>query len=65
MSPSMKGGIIGFVLALILMLIGGPLLYIGIAVLVLAIAVPVGGYLALDKSQRRRLRAIRARQRGN
>lgn len=65
MSPSWKGGIIGFVLALILMLIGGPLLYIGIAVLVIAIAIPVGGYLALDKSQRRRLRAIRARQRGN
>jgi len=65
MSPSWKGGIIGFVLALILMLIGGPLLYIGIAVLVIAIAIPVGGYMALDKSQRRRLRAIRARQRGN
>jgi hypothetical protein len=65
MTPRAKFGIAGIILGLILLIIGGPLLYIGIAVVVLAIAIPVGGYLALDKSQRRRLREIRARQRGN
>jgi len=61
MTPSTK---VGIILGLILLIIGGPLLYIGIAVVVLAIAVPIGGYLALDKSQRRRVRAIRDRNRG-
>lgn len=65
MTPSTKVGIAGIVLGLILLLIGGPLLWIGIALVIVAIAIPVGGYLALDKSQRRRLRAIRDRQRGN
>jgi len=64
MTPRTKVGIAGIVLGLILLIIGGPLLWIGIALVVIAIAIPVGGYLALDKSQRRRLRAIRARQRG-
>ena len=64
MTPSTKVGIAGIILGLILLIIGGPLLYIGIAVVVLAIAVPIGGSLALDKSQRRRVRAIRDRNRG-
>lgn len=64
MTPSVKVGIAGIILGLILLIIGGPLLYIGIGVVILAIAIPVGGYLALDKSQRRRIKAIRARQRG-
>jgi len=64
MTPRTKVGIAGVVLGLILLIIGGPLLWIGIALVVVAIAIPVGGYLALDKSQRRRLKAIRARQRG-
>jgi hypothetical protein len=64
MTPSTKVGIAGIVLGLILLIIGGPLLYIGIAVVVIAIAAAGGGYLALDKSQRRRIKAIRARQRG-
>lgn len=64
MTPSTKVGIAGIVLGLILLIIGGPLLYIGIAVVVIAIAVAGGGYLALDKSQRRRIKEIRARQRG-
>ncbi|HEY0932597.1 MAG TPA: hypothetical protein VGD91_02535 [Trebonia sp.] len=62
MRSSTKVGIAGIILGLILLIIGGPLLYIGIAVVVLAVAIPVGGYLALDKSQRRRVREIRARR---
>jgi len=64
MTPSVKVGIAGIILGLILLIIGGPLLYIGIGLVIVAIAIPVGGYLALDKSQRRRIKAIRARQRG-
>jgi len=61
MTPSMKVGIAGIVLALILLIVGIPLWAVGLLV-VIAAAIPVGGYLALDKSQRRRLRAIRARR---
>jgi hypothetical protein len=39
-------------------------IWAGLAVIAIAAAIPVAGYLALDKSQRRRIRAIRARQRG-
>lgn len=63
MTPSTKVGIAGIILGLILLIIGGPLLYIGIAVAIIGLAIPIGGYLALDKSQRRRVRAIRARNR--
>lgn len=66
MTPSAKTGIVGIILGLILLFILPTwLVWIGIGLIVVAIAVPVGGYLALDKSQRRRLRAIRDRQRGN
>jgi Na+/H+-translocating membrane pyrophosphatase len=59
-------GIAGIVLGLILLFILPTwLVWVGIAIIVAAVAIPVAGYLALDKSQRRRLRAIRARQRGN
>jgi hypothetical protein len=61
MTPSMKVGIAGIVLALILLIVGIPLWAVGLLV-VIAAAIPVGGYLALDRSQRRRLRAIRARR---
>jgi hypothetical protein len=58
-------GIAGIVLGLILLFILPTwLVWVGIAIIVAAVAIPVAGYLALDKSQRRRLRAIRARQRG-
>ncbi len=62
MTPSMKVGIAGIVLGLILL----PFLplWAVIAVIVIAAAIPVGGYLALDKGQRRRMKAIRSRQRG-
>ena len=63
MSPSMKVGIVGIVIALILLIVGIPFWAVAL-VFVIALAIPVGGYMALDKSQRRRLRAIRERQRG-
>jgi uncharacterized membrane protein len=63
MSPSMKVGIVGIVIALILLIVGIPFWAVAL-VFVVALAIPVGGYMALDKSQRRRLRAIRDRQRG-
>jgi hypothetical protein len=61
MTPSMKVGIVGIVIALILLIVGIPLWAVGLLV-VIAAAIPVGGYLALDKSQRRRLKAIRSRR---
>jgi uncharacterized membrane protein len=61
MTPSMKVGIVGIVIALILLIVGIPFWAVALVV-VIAAAIPVGGYLALDKSQRRRLRAIRARR---
>jgi hypothetical protein len=61
MTPGMKVGIAGIVVALILLIVGIPLWAVGLVV-VIAAAIPVGGYLALDKSQRRRIKAIRARR---
>ena len=65
MTPGLKVGVAGIVLGLILLIILPTwAIWAGIAVIVIAAAIPVAGYLALDKSQRRRVRAIRARQRG-
>ncbi|MGD0701833.1 MAG: hypothetical protein ABSA02_18360 [Trebonia sp.] len=65
MTPGLKVGIAGIVLGLILLIVLPTwAIWAGIAVIAIAAAVPVAGYLALDKSQRRRIRAIRARQRG-
>jgi uncharacterized membrane protein len=61
MTPSVKIGIAGIVLALILLIIGIPFWAVAL-VFVVAAAIPVGGYLMLDKSQRRRFRDIRRRQ---
>lgn len=58
-SGRMKIAIAGVVLGLILLIIS-PLL--GIVVILAAIAVPVGAYLMLDPSQRRRLRGINRRK---
>lgn len=63
MTPSMKVGIVGIVIALILLIVGIPIWAVAL-VFVVAAAIPVGGYLALDKSQRRRMRAIRSRRKG-
>jgi hypothetical protein len=62
MTPSMKVGIAGIALALVLLIIGVPFWAVALT-FVVAAAIPIGGYLALDKSQRRRLKEIRARQR--
>jgi len=65
MTPGLKVGIAGIVLGLILLIVLPTwAIWAGIAIIVVAAAIQVAGYLALDKSQRRRVRAIRARQRG-
>jgi hypothetical protein len=58
MKLGIAGVIIGFIL---LFIVPWP---IAAALIVLAIAVPVGGWFMLDESQRRRYREIRRRQRG-
>ena len=57
MTPSVKVGIAGIVIAIILLIVGIPAWAIA-AVFVIALAIPVGGYLMLDKSQRRRAREV-------
>jgi predicted LPLAT superfamily acyltransferase len=57
MTPGVKVGIAGIVIALILLIVGIPLWVVG-ALIVVALAIPVGGYLMLDKSQRRRAREV-------
>jgi uncharacterized membrane protein len=63
MAPGVKIGIAGIVVALILLIVGVPFWAVAL-VFVIAAAIPVGGYLMLDKSQRRRVRGIRRRQVG-
>ena len=60
MTPHMKWGIAGIVIGFILLFILP--WEIGLALIVLEIAIPTGAYLMLDPSQRRRLREIRRRQ---
>ena len=60
MTPHMKWGIAGVVLGFILLFILP--WEIGLALIVLAIAVPAGAYMMLDPSQRRRLKEVRRRQ---
>jgi uncharacterized membrane protein len=56
----MKIAIGGIIIGLILLFINP---WIGLIVIAAAIAVPVGAYLMLDPSQRRRLRNIQERRR--
>jgi hypothetical protein len=63
MTPHMKWGIGGVVVSLILIAFGVPLWLI-LALIVVAIAVPATAWLMLDESQRRRYRELRRRQRG-
>jgi hypothetical protein len=63
MSPHMKWGIGGVVVALILLATPIPW-WLVFALIVVAIAVPTTAWLMLDESQRRRYREIRRRQRG-
>ena len=62
MTPHAKWGIAGIILGFILLFMVP--WEIGLALIVLAIAVPAGAWLMLDESQRRRYREIRRRQRG-
>ena len=63
MTPHMKWGIAGVDIGIILLIaLPGWIWEVGLAVILLAIAVPIGAYLMLDPSQRRRLREIRRRQ---
>ena len=64
MTPHAKLGIAGIIVGLILLIVGIPFWLIGLALIVLAIAVPAGAWLMLDESQRRRYRELRRRQRG-
>ena len=59
MSGRMKIAIGGIIIGLILLIINP---WIGLVVIAAAIAVPVGAYLMLDPSQRRRLRRIQQRK---
>ena len=62
MTPHAKWGIAGIIIGFILLFMVP--WEIGLALIVLAIAVPAGAWLMLDESQRRRYREIRRRQRG-
>lgn len=55
----MKFAIAGVVVGLILFIVSP---WLALAVIAAAVAIPVGGYLMLDPSQRRRLREIRRRR---
>ena len=59
MSPHMKFGIVGVIVGLILFTVSP---WLALAVIALAIAVPVILYRMLDPSQRERLRQARRRK---
>ena len=59
MSGRMKIAIGGIIIGLILLFINP---WIGLLVIAAAIAVPVGAYLMLDPSQRRRIKRIQQRK---
>ncbi len=59
MSGHLKFGIAGVIIGLILFIISP---WLAIAVIAAAIALPVGAYLMLDPSQRRRLRRVQRRR---
>jgi hypothetical protein len=58
-SGRMKLAIGGIIIGLILLFINP---WIGLVVIAAAIAIPVGAYLMLDPSQRRRLKRIQERK---
>lgn len=59
MTPHAKWAIAGVVVGLILFIVNP---WLAIGVIALAIAIPVGAYMMLDPSQRRRLKEMRRRQ---
>jgi hypothetical protein len=58
MKFGIAAAVVGFILLFVLPT------WIGLVVIAAAIAIPVGGYLMLDPSQRRRIKRIRRRQIG-
>jgi len=61
MTPHMKWAIGGIIVGLILLAFPG-LLWLALALIVAAVAIPTAAYLMLDESQRRRLRENRRRR---
>jgi Flp pilus assembly protein TadB len=61
MTPHMKFGIAGVIVALILFILPIPW-YLPVILLVLAAGIPLAAYAMLDPSQRRRLRENRRRK---
>ena len=59
MSGRMKYVIAGIIVGLVLLFVNP---WLGLVVIAAAIAIPVGAYLMLDPSQRRRLREVRRRK---
>jgi membrane protein implicated in regulation of membrane protease activity len=63
MTPHMKWGIGGVALGIILLIIlPSWMIWLGLGVIVLALAAPVVAWRMLDESQRRRFKEIRRRQ---
>ena len=60
MSGRMKFGIAGVIIGLILLFVVP--WEIGLVIIALAVGIPLGGYLMLDPSQRRRLKRVRQRR---
>jgi Flp pilus assembly protein TadB len=60
LSGRMKFGIAGVVIGLILLFVLP--WWVGLVIIAAAIGIPLGGYLMLDPSQRRRLKRIRQRR---
>ena len=61
MTPHIKWAIGGIIVGLILLAFPG-LLWLALALIVAAVAIPTAAYLMLDESQRRRLRENRRRR---
>ncbi len=59
MTPHTKWAIAGIVVGLILFIVSP---WLAIGVILLAVAAPVGAWLMLDESQRRRYRELRRRR---
>ncbi len=60
MSRQMKFGIAGVVVGLILLFVLP--WWVGLVIIAAAVGIPLGGYLMLDPSQRRRLKRVRQRR---
>ena len=61
MSRHLMFGVGGVILGIVLLIILSSMPWLGIAIIALAIAIPVIAWRALDSSQRRRIRGMRSR----